>query len=1154
LQFTKLRLTGFKSFTDATEFVIGPGLTGIVGPNGCGKSNLVEALQWVMGEASARRLRGAEMDDVIFGGTSTRPARNLAAVTLSLDNADRSAPAGFNDSDEIEIERRIERGKGSTYRVNGRELRARDVQLLFADAASGAHSTALIGQGRIGWLINAKPSERRSILEDAAGVSGLQARRHEAELRLSAAETNLVRLKDIAENLVAQIERLRKQSRQAERYRRLSEQIRLAEALLLYRLWFDQQTRRDQAAARLTLAEASVAAARQETARAETAHEQCQAALPNLRTAAAESAQGVERLNAGLLVLEAEAKRLAQSTEDWRRRSTHLDQDLARERQLGAEAAAALARLDVEAKALAARAAGSTGAAEAATAQRDAAQQAIASAEAALAETQSGLAARAAEANALARRREAAEERRARLAKEAGEAAAKLQHLDLLSVPPARLAEADSGVTDAESAQALARHAAETAAEAARAAEAEVKRRREPVADHDRRRLTLDAEIEGLKRVAATATGKGATPLLDRITVTPGLEAALAAALGDDLAAALDEDAPICWRDLGAEAEPTAPLPAGAEALAPAIAAPPALARRLARIGLVADAETGSRLQRHLRPGQRLVTRDGAAWRWDGLRRAAGAPSAAAIRLAQRNRLATLEATRAELVRDGAAAASALADAQRRQAAAEQDQRRIQAELQQAGLALGTARQALAALAQQQAQAELRRQSSLDAQERLTQEQAELSASAEEIERELAALPDLGAVQQTLQRQRNDLARLRDQQSAAQRELDQLLREAMTARARLEAIAVEAEAWRRRVAQAGEHEEALEQRRVELVAEGEALAARPQALATEQAALLTELDGARRTRDAAAAALHAAERQAGEADRARREAEAKHAAEREQLVRAEAALEQAAEALAAASARARENFDCPAEQLPRVAGIPPTPIDEAASLLTQRFDKLRLEREALGPVNLTAETELAALTQEHATIVAESADLVAAIAKLRQGIQQLNREGAERLQRAFDAVNLHFQELFVRLFAGGGAHLELVENDDPFAAGIEIMASPPGKKLQILSLLSGGERALTALALVFAVFLTNPAPISVLDEVDAPLDDANVERFCRLVREIGERTGTRFLIITHHRVSMAVMDRLYGVTMMEKGVSRLVSVELAAAQSLRRSA
>src|SRR5919198_486055 len=237
MQVERLRLTGFKSFVEPTELAIEPGLTGIVGPNGCGKSNLVEALRWVMGESSAKRMRGGEMDDVIFGGTVNRPARNVAEVALLVENSERRAPAVFNDEAEIEVSRRIERGAGSAYRVNDREVRARDVQLLFADAATGAHSAALVSQGRIGAIINAKPIERRSLLEEAAGIGGLHARRHEAELRLRAAETNLARLDDVIVTLQAQWDALKKQARQAGRYRRLSEHIRRAEAVLLHLLW-----------------------------------------------------------------------------------------------------------------------------------------------------------------------------------------------------------------------------------------------------------------------------------------------------------------------------------------------------------------------------------------------------------------------------------------------------------------------------------------------------------------------------------------------------------------------------------------------------------------------------------------------------------------------------------------------------------------------------------------------------------------------------------------------------------------------------------------------------------------------------------------------------------------------------------------------------
>ena len=459
-------------------------------------------------------------------------------------------------------------------------------------------------------------------------------------------------------------------------------------------------------------------------------------------------------------------------------------------------------------------------------------------------------------------------------------------------------------------------------------------------------------------------------------------------------------------------------------------------------------------------------------------------------------------------------------------------------------------------LVQQHAQAQLRRRAAQETRERLGQELIEADTQAEEIERETALLPDPAADQHHLAEMRSELAELREADGLHRRNHDRLVRDAAAGRARIGAIEVEAGAWRQRIANAESHSLTLVERRAVLVEESLALEERPQALATEKAALQATIAAARAAAaETASRQLRAVELKVAETDRAQQDAGSRHGEAREQRVRAEATHEQAVEARAAASSRARETFECPAEHLPRVAGIPATATEEATADLEARFERLKREREAIGPVNLMAETEMAALAEEHTTIVTESADLVAAIAKLRQGIQQLNREGRERLLQAFEAVNTHFQELFVRLFGGGRAYLELTQNEaDPFAGGLEIMASPPGKKLQMLSLLSGGERALTALALVFAVFLTNPAPISVLDEVDAPLDDANVERFCHLVREIGERTGTRFLIITHHRVSMAVMDRLYGVTMVEKGVSRLVSVELATAERLRQTA
>ncbi|MBV8394541.1 MAG: AAA family ATPase, partial [Alphaproteobacteria bacterium] len=348
MHFTRLRLLGFKSFVEPTDLAIEPGLTGVVGPNGCGKSNLVEALRWVMGETSARQMRGGEMDDVIFGGTADRPARNLAEVQLHMDNTDRRAPAAFNDLQDIEVVRRIERGEGSAYKVNGRDVRARDVQLLFADAATGAHSPSLVSQGRVGALINAKPVDRRAILEDAAGIAGLHSRRHEAELRLKAAETNLGRLEDVLTTLDAQLQGLKKQARQAARYRTVSESIRKLEAVLLALHWSAAVKGREEAGAALEIAEQAVAEATAVAAQAATVQANAAASLPPLRQAEVEAAAELHRLTLASGELEAEVRRITDATRAVAERLVQIGRDVERETQLAQDAETALARLAEE--------------------------------------------------------------------------------------------------------------------------------------------------------------------------------------------------------------------------------------------------------------------------------------------------------------------------------------------------------------------------------------------------------------------------------------------------------------------------------------------------------------------------------------------------------------------------------------------------------------------------------------------------------------------------------------------------------------------------------------------------------------------------------------------------------------------------------------
>jgi chromosome segregation protein len=1158
LHFTKLRLHGFKSFVDPTELLIEPGLTGIVGPNGCGKSNLVEALQWVMGESSARRLRGGEMDDVIFGGTATRPGRGVASVSLQLDNADRTAPGELADaeSDELEIDRRIARGKGSTYRVNGKEARARDVQLLFADAASGAQSVSLIGQGRIGWLINARPAERRSLLEEAAGIGGLQARRHEAETRLAAAETNLVRLRDVEATLTQRIERLRKQARQAERYRRLSEQLRQAEALALYRHWLDQGARLNQAADSLRAAADRVERASALAAAAARARHEAQAALPALREREAASARDVERLAGALAALDADRTRTARAIEDLRQRLAQLDQDGAREAAVAGEAAAALRTLAAEAAALAAEQAAEGPLEAEAGAALDRARSALGQSEAALAAATARAAAGEATRQAVLKRVAAAEDRRRRVQRALAEAEAKSRELDLLAVPPARLEAAEAEAVAAETMLEDLRDRLERAEARIRQTEQARQAAREPAHQADRTASRLRAEIEALGSVLRVDPDKGPAPVLDGVTVKDGLDAALGAALGDDLLASADASAAVFWADLPDETAPPLPLPDGARPLAAWVAAPRLLDRRLARIGLVPDQATGDRLQALLAPGQRLVSPAGAVWRWDGLTTAAGASGAAAIRLAQRARLDRLETER------GAADAALSAAFERERAAiaafeaARNEERQIRAAQVQASQHATRCRQAQLALVRQQGTAEARRQSVAELCDRLAAELAEAAAQSSESDREQSLLPDLDQERRRVDELRHLVAQHREAERAGQRRLDTLVRDAAIRAGRIAGVARETAAWTARETAAAGQAAVLAERRAALDGELAALAARPAAIEAERAAASGALDSARSALADAAAALKAADLAAAEAERHHGECLARHGEAREDRVRAEALRDQAVETKAAAAARIRELFDCAPAELPEYAGLGGDARDGPTGEVEARVERLRREREALGPANLMAETELGEATAELATIHAESADLVEAIARFRQAIQQLNREGRDRLTKAFDRVNEHFQALFARLFGGGRAHLELSGGDgDPLAAGLEIMASPPGKKPQILSLLSGGERALTALALVFAVFLTNPAPVCVLDEVDAPLDDANVERFCALVREIATRAATRFLIVTHHRVTMARMDRLFGVTMIERGISRLVSVELdAMREDMRQSA
>ncbi len=1329
---TRLRIAGFKSFAEPTVVEVLPGLTGIVGPNGCGKSNVVEALRWAMGETNARSMRGGEMDDVIFAGTATRPGRNLAEVTLQLEDASGLAPPPNAEATDLEIVRKIARGEGSSFRVNGRELRARDVQTMFADIGSGARSSAMVSQGRVASLIQAKPEDRRAVLEEAAGIAGLRARKHEAELKLRQAESNLARAEDLLGQMEAGRQNLQRQARQAARYRNISGLVRQAEVEWLAILRARAQAALAEAREAFSLAQRSTRDAEFEAEGAARRAFAAEQGLPGPREAEGAARTALERRRVEAETLGAEEARAREALAAAEARHAALARDLDHAARVDADALAAQQRLDAEAEELAAMAralpgraaeaesleAQAAAAVETAAAAADRATEAAAEAAAAataLAATEAEAATRAlrltqqkqkleadtaaarasivaeadiatsleairreeaslaacelalTEAEAARTAAQSAHEAARRIAADAetaesravnallaAESAARRvaeQHARLLaerdaaaaaSVPPAEMDAARAAATLAAAALHEARRALEGAEAARAAAQSRHEAARAAASEAEGTRARAAAEAAALTEVLrAREVGAGLPPVLDSVTVPPGLEAALGAAIGEALESPLEEDAPRHWRALP-PLDPLPALPAGATPLARLVEAPAALSRALSQVGLLPKGLDGAALMPLLKPGQALVTEEGAVWRWDGHCIRAGAPTPGAVRLAQRNalRAAGIRQDRAEAAAAAAAASrqdagleegharaeeaerrEARASAERAQASATNTLERISARAQQAeqrlaaltpalrrldeeqdaaGHALTAAREARAqapdvaaartargaAAAEEQARirgeamaretrraAEGRLAQAREVGRRLAARAAEAEARRAALEPELArigaehaaaetalaqartaraAAPDLAALRAEMDKARLVLGEARANEAACRDTRAMLAAEATRIAARHAAIGPEHEGWTRRRLEASARREELATRAGEAAAEREALSDAPETAAARHTAagrLLTEAEERHR---AAAAALTAAEREDREAALARRSADAAFAAARESQLRAEGHASQAEAAALAVEERIIERLG---------DGHPPLP-DDVAELTEQaeekarrKVDRLVKEREEMGPVNLRAETELAELDATRARIESERQEVATAIAKLRGSIGHLNREGRERLRIVFDKVDAEFRNLFTRLFGGGRAHLALVGSDDPLEAGLEIYAEPPGKKLSSLALLSGGEQALTALSLIFAVFRFNPAPVCVLDEVDAPLDDANVERLCDLLEimaapEAEGGGGTRFLIVTHHALTMARMHRLYGVTMQERGVSRLLSVDLQRAVEL----
>ena len=796
MDFKKIQLNGFKSFADKTNFMIEDGLTGIVGPNGCGKSNIVESLRWVMGETSAKSMRGSGMEDVIFSGTSNKPSKNIAEVSVTVSKQTNEGPMQYKDLDEINVRRKIEKDKGSKFYINDKEVRARDAQMFFADLSTGAHSPSMISQGRIGALVTAKPTDRRAILEEAAGISGLHVRRHEAELRLNAAENNLKRADELRRQQEKQLANLKKQAEEATKYKNISDEIKKIEAGLYYLklIEIDKEIRVETEIN--SEAEGEVSGFNDRISEIENMIKLETDKVTPLREKNIESLSRIQRLNLELQGLDKENTRIQDEIENIKKTMEILDDDINREKGIIIDANSNEKRLKEEKN-------------------------------------------------------------------------------DLIEI--------DSKYYETE------------------------KKSNE---DLDNTRSNLYQEIEKIKELINQNEKENATSVLENSKL-----------LIDEYANSFSKNQNIKKDSI----------------------------KRNERISIIEkEIESWKNL---LSNSEKMVNE--LAGRKDKLN----------------NQLDKL---------DG--------------------QPKLQAE-------------------------------------KKGQISENLRISEKEKNENESVINNTDEKIETLRRQLDEI----QEQSIQIRE---------------------------RKASSSATIEGLNKRKGDLI------------------------------------------------DRISSE-------------------------LSLMEENILENSN-----LFGVDDLPDAVIQE------DLLDKKKQERERFGSVNLKADEETSKYESEIKKMEEDRSDLVTAISKLKESIQELNQKGRERLLEAFEKVNRKFNSVYTKLFNGGNAKLELIDSEDPLEAGLEMLVSPPGKRLQSITLLSGGEQALTALSLIFAVFLTNPSPICVLDEVDAPLDDANVTRFCNLLEELISTTSTKFIIVTHHALTMSKMNRLYGVTMPEKGISQLVAVDLQKAESM----
>ena len=1140
MKFQSVRISGFKSFLEPTEIQMNMGLTGVVGPNGCGKSNIVEAIKWIMGENSARQMRGDGMDDVIFSGTNERPSRNFAEVSIKLDNSEKKAPAIFNHYDEIEITRKIEREKGSVYRVNGKQVRARDIQLIFADNGTGARSSGIVGQGRIAQIIDSNPEDRRVILEEAANIKGLHSRRHEAELKLKGASDNLDRLSDIEQTYKEQLIELEKQGRKAARYRSVGERIRKAEATLFFNLMNNAKKEANDLDIQLKNANENVSQGQIKVAEHIKSQLHLANKIPDLKKDEAEKAATLQTLNITKIKLDEEKSSAQNALQNIINQINLINNDIARESEIKEDAKKSLSTLLTEEKNLkedsenfSTKITKATDLVKKLRSISDAADDKLSTITSEIYSIKSDQSDLEKRINNLKQKIEVTQNQLANFNIEDDKNRFKLDKEKIINLK--KLIQENNQLNDGYKVELEKLEKLETRL---------IEEKNTAVFEFNK----VNLEFDSLSTLLGRDTLNSNT-LEKTIGNINNLEEAIGSVLGETLLAPILSDNQSTenttyWRD-DFKTISTASLPESVIPIVTKITKSSILDTALKGVGIVNNKEIAFKLQKKLTFGQALTTPSGGLWRWDGFVQPQGVQNSYSERLQQIARLRLLQNKLPSLEENQSLSEKRLDECFNNIKKYKDDLSNLQVKL--------------SSLISESNQLELQNtkvESKLLSSEALIKELKntermsleELSELEKEFNNSLN-LPSLLAeelkVRNNADQSRNELTdamaaeqRIKSEESFQSRNLIQL--------------GHQKENWKVREEEAKTRLISLEERLKTSQDEKNRLSTLPESFEKKEVELNIKIEEAISNRNIAADQLVKNETSLNDADKQVREAEKVVSTLREEMIKIEALLNLSKAKIQNIEERVFEKLKMKSTELNKFINTKEEdqPI-KSIEILEKTLQRLLNERETLGAVNLRAEDEMNEMLNKIEVMSKERVDLEEAIAKLRSGIFELNKEGRQRLKESFEEVNENFKQLFQKLFGGGNAELRLVGNEDPLQAGLEVLASPPGKKMQILSLLSGGEQALTAISLIFSVFLCNPAPICILDEVDAPLDDTNVGRFCDLLNQIVDETNTYFMVITHHRLTMAKMDRLFGVTMEQKGISKLVSVDLEQASRIR---